>query len=184
MLSTPHPNLTIRPFQPGDLDALLPLNNAAIPAVNGLPAEELLDLVNSALICLVAERDGTVAGFLLCIGDGAAYESPNYRWLSAHLSNFAYTDRICVDAGLRGQRIGDALYGALFRHFAGTGRAFVCEVNERPPNPGSLRFHQRLGFAEIGRADHGEKAVIFLKRDPEPATAEGRTEEKAGAGVE
>ncbi|MHA7777070.1 GNAT family N-acetyltransferase [Roseibium sp. M-1] len=171
--------MTIRPFLPGDLDALLPLNNAAVPAVNGLSAEDLLDLVNSALICLVAEARGAVAGFLLCIGDGTSYDSRNYHWLSERLSNFAYTDRICVDETLRGQKIGDALYAALFRHFAGSGRAFVCEVNERPPNPGSLRFHERLGFAEIGKADHGEKAVIFLKRDPEPAAAA----DKAGDGT-
>ena len=179
MPSASNSSLTIRQFLPGDLNALLPMNNAAVPAVNGLSAEELLDLVNSALVCLVAEREGTIAGFLVCLGDGATYDSRNYRWLSERLTNIAYTDRICVDEAFRGQKIGDALYAALFRHFAGSGRAFVCEVNERPPNPGSLRFHERLGFAEIGKADHGEKAVIFLKRDPEPANAGDRAGEAA-----
>ncbi|GAA0775092.1 hypothetical protein GCM10009077_11830 [Roseibium denhamense] len=128
-----------------------------------------MDLVAAALVCLVAQHNGTPAGFLLCIGNGTDYQSPNYVWLSQKLDAFAYTDRICVSEELRGQNIGDALYKALFAHLAGTGRSFVCEVNERPPNPGSLRFHKRLGFAEIGTADHGEKAVIYLKRDPEPA---------------
>ncbi|MCX2721666.1 GNAT family N-acetyltransferase [Roseibium salinum] len=161
--------ITARPCRPGDLSRLLQLNNAAVPAVNELTAEELLDLINSALICLVAEAGETAAGFLLCIGDGTGYESRNYRWLSERLSNFAYTDRIAVDETLRGQKIGDALYAALFRHFAGTQRCFVCEVNERPPNPGSVRFHKRLGFEEIGRSDHGDKAVVYMKRAPEPA---------------
>lgn len=161
--------LTIRPFQPGDLSALLSLNNAAVPAVNELTAEELLDLVNTALVCLVADLDGTPSGLLLCLGDGADYDSRNYAWLSARLENFAYTDRIFVDEALRGRKAGEALYEALFRRLAGTGRSFVCEVNERPPNPGSLRFHNRLGFREIGKADHGDKAVVYLKREPEPA---------------
>ncbi|MDN3720286.1 hypothetical protein QW131_16385 [Roseibium salinum] len=96
--------ITARPCRPGDLSRLLQLNNAAVPAVNELTAEELLDLINSALICLVAEAGETAAGFLLCIGDGTGYESRNYRWLSERLSNFAYTDRIAVDETLRGGR--------------------------------------------------------------------------------
>jgi len=169
MTSEPTSAATVRPFQPGDLSTLLPLNNAAVPAVNELTAEELLDLVNSALVCLVAEVDGMPAGFLLCLGDGAGYDSRNYAWLSERLTHFAYTDRIAVDEDLRGRKIGDALYDFLFRHMAGSGRSFVCEVNERPPNPGSLKFHKRLGFEEIGKADHGDKAVVFLKRSPQPA---------------
>jgi predicted GNAT superfamily acetyltransferase len=158
----------IRPFEPGDLSALLLLNNAAVPAVNELTAEEMLDLVNQALVCLVAEIDEVPAGLLLCFGDRAGYESKNYLWLSERVSNFAYTDRIVVDETRRGLKIGDALYAALFEHPACSGRSFVCEVNERPPNPGSLRFHKRLGFEEFGKADNGDKAVVYLKRAPAP----------------
>jgi uncharacterized protein len=170
MTSEPSSSLKIRPFQPGDLSHLLRLNNAAVPAVNELTAEELLDLLNSALTCVVAAVEDEPRGFLLCVADGTDYESRNYRWLSERFSNFAYTDRICVDETLRGQKIGDALYSALFKHLAGSDRSFVCEVNERPPNPGSLRFHKKLGFKEIGNADNGDKAVIYLKREPEPAS--------------
>ncbi|POF29749.1 GNAT family N-acetyltransferase [Roseibium marinum] len=169
MTSRPTSSAIARPFRPGDLSKLLPLNNSAVPAVNELTAEDLLDLVNSALICLVADIDDMPAGFLLCIGDGTAYDSRNYRWLSERFSNFAYTDRIAVDEKQRGRKIGETLYDGLFRHLAGSGRSFVCEVNERPPNPGSLKFHKRLGFEEIGKADHGDKAVIYLKRPPQPA---------------
>ncbi|MCV0424496.1 MAG: GNAT family N-acetyltransferase [Roseibium sp.] len=169
MTSEQSSSVRIRPFQPGDLSTLLPLNNSAVPAVNELTAEELLDLVNVALVCLVAEIGGTPGGFLLCIADGADYQSRNYLWLSERLSNFAYTDRICVDETQRGKKIGDALYAELFKHLSETGRCFVCEVNERPPNPGSLRFHKRLGFEEVGKSDLGDKAVIYLRRAPEPA---------------
>lgn len=159
----------IRPYEPGDLSTLLLMNNAAVPAVNELTAEELLDLVNQALVCLVAEVDEAPAGLLLCIADGKAYESPNYLWLCERLTSFAYTDRIVVDEHQRGLNIGDRLYAALFKLLAGSGRSFVCEVNERPPNPGSLRFHKNLGFEEIGRANNGDKSVVYLKRAPEPA---------------
>ncbi|WP_269580665.1 GNAT family N-acetyltransferase [Roseibium sp. Sym1] len=169
MASDQRSSPTVRPFLPGDLSALLTMNNAAVPAVSDLTAEAFLDLINGALVCLVAEADGEPAGFLLCLGHGVDYDSPNYVWLSERFTDFAYTDRICVDETMRGRKLGDALYGALFQRYAGTGKVFLCEVNERPPNPGSLRFHKRLGFEEVGKADHGDKAVVYLKRAAQPA---------------
>ncbi|MEM9632600.1 MAG: GNAT family N-acetyltransferase [Pseudomonadota bacterium] len=158
----------IRPFEPGDLSALLAMNNAAVPAVSELTAEKLLDLVNAALVCLVAETNGNAVGFLLCLAEGIEYESRNYHWLSERFPKFAYTDRVCVEESVRGQKIGDAMYVDLFNRMAGSERTFLCEVNERPPNPGSLRFHNRLGFKEIGKADNGKVAVIYMQRDPKP----------------
>ena len=154
----------IRPAVKSDLKTLLQLNNAAVPAVNDLTTSELADLIASAAVCLVAEQNGRIDGFLLCLREGSAYDSRNYQWLSRERKHFAYTDRICVAAHSRGKRIGEQLYQALFEREKNTGRSFVCEVNERPPNHGSLKFHKRLGFQEIGRQDHGDKAVVYLER--------------------
>ena len=161
--------VTVRKARHDDLEDLLRINNAAVPAVNHLALEDLQTLLGKAHICLVAELDGKPGGFLLCLSERLQYGSKNYAWLSARYDSFAYTDRIAVDEALRGQRAGEALYQTLFSRLAGEGRPFVCEVNERPPNPGSFRFHKRLGFEEIGRADHGSTAVVYMKRTPEPA---------------
>ena len=160
------PSAFVRPVTKTDLPALLAMNNAAVPAVNELSIADLDALIDEALVCLVAEVDEEPAGFLLCLAEGKNYDSRNYIWLSDHLERFAYTDRICVAENARGQRIGELLYKALFDLPKADGRPFACEVNSRPPNPGSLRFHKRLGFTEIGTQDHGEKAVVYLKRDP------------------
>jgi uncharacterized protein len=160
------PSAFVRPVMDADLPALLAMNNAAVPAVNELSTADLKALIDDALVCLVAEVDEEPAGFLLCLPEGKTYDSRNYVWLSGHLERFAYTDRICVAENARGRRIGEALYKALFALPETDGRPFACEVNSRPPNPGSLRFHKRLGFSEIGTQDHGEKAVVYLKRDP------------------
>ena len=42
----------------------------------------------------------------------------------------------------------------------------VCEVNLVPPNPGSDAFHDRMGFAEVGRATLGGagKTVRYLEK--------------------
>ncbi|MEP3048317.1 MAG: GNAT family N-acetyltransferase [Roseibium sp.] len=169
MTPLPDNTIAIRPYLPGDLSALLHLNNLAVPAVSELTAEELLDLIGLSLICLVATKEDEPIGLLLCIGEGTDYKSKNYRWISERIDSFAYTDRIYVDETHRGKKIGDKLYAALFDYLKGSERCFVCEVNERPPNPGSLRFHKSLGFEEIGTADHGDTAVIYMKRQPEPA---------------
>jgi len=156
--------MLIRTFEPADLPSIHQMNSAAVPAVNELSPEELSELIGQSLACLVAVPDNRPAGFLLCLGEGLSYDSANYHWFSRNRAQFAYTDRICVDETMRGRNVGAELYGALFETLKNTGRTFVCEVNTRPPNPGSLRFHQRLGFAEIGEADHGEKAVVYLER--------------------
>ncbi|WP_417671964.1 GNAT family N-acetyltransferase [Roseibium sp.] len=160
-----HSTAIVRPVQASDLSALVEMNNQSVPAVSPLTLAELKELVTSALACLVAEIDGTPAGLLLCLKEGtSSYKSPNYAWVSANRSTFAYIDRIFIADSARGQRAGEALYQALFELPETQGRPFVCEVNSRPANPGSMRFHKRLGFTEIGEMDHGDKAVVFLER--------------------
>lgn len=157
----------IRSVRDEDVDQLVELNNRAVPAVSDLTPASLKELLDSALTCLVAELEGRPVGMLLCLQEGtSSYKSPNYAWVSANVPAFAYIDRIFVAEEARGQQIGEQLYKALFDHEKTAGRPFVCEVNSRPPNPGSMKFHKRLGFSEIGEMDHGDKAVVFLKREP------------------
>ena len=59
------------------------------------------------------------------------------------------------------------LYGAVF-HAAKTARAerVCCEVNLEPPNPGSVRFHEQLGFRGIGEqsTEKGQKRVLLMEK--------------------
>lgn len=158
----------IRPFAPGDTACVLAANEASLPAVNSLTEDDLADLVGQSAVTLVAEVDGAPAGLLICLDHTARYASRNFAWLKDRLGTFAYVDRIALAPGARGRGLGEALYRSLLRHLAADPRhrdlPLACEVNSRPANPGSLRFHQRLGFREIGSADHGDKAVIYLAR--------------------
>ncbi|WP_417686414.1 GNAT family N-acetyltransferase [Roseibium sp.] len=164
--SQPASAVIVRQIHYDDLAPLVEMNNRAIPAVSELTVSSLRELVEEALACIVAELDGKPAGLLLCLKEGTtSYASPNYAWVSSKLPQFAYIDRIFVDEAARGLRIGEALYDALARLQETRGRPMVCEVNSRPPNPGSMRFHERLGFRPIGEMDHGDKAVVFLQRD-------------------
>jgi uncharacterized protein len=63
--------------------------------------------------------------------------------------------------------VGRALYAELAK-LAGTlgARFLCCEVNTSPANPGSLEFHRRLGFTQIGTMDTTDgRTVALLRRD-------------------
>jgi uncharacterized protein len=141
----------LRPYVPADLPALVAINDAAHPAVPITPAEELAELVAMSRLALVAD-DGEPAGFVIALAPGLPYASENYTWFSARSPDFLYVDRIVLHPRLQGQGVGPRLYGAVEDAARADGATEItCEVNVRPPNPGSLAFHTRLGFTEVGR---------------------------------
>ena len=123
-----------------------------------------LDAERRRLWAGVASPDGTTGG-LIAFGPGAAYASPNYRWFDARHADFLYVDRVVVDAACRGAGLGRALYGALRDHASGRTPLLACEVNEQPPNPASMAFHERFGFAAVGRqeTEGGTKQVALME---------------------
>jgi uncharacterized protein len=157
----------IRDLGPVDHAGALAINHANTPAVGELDADRFERLVAQCAIALAADVDGALAGFCLVLGPGADYASVNYRWFAARYDDFAYLDRVAVDAPYRNAGIGRALYAEVVRRT--TARWFLLEVNVRPRNDGSLRFHRRLGFAEVGQQEtpYGAR-VALLARDLAP----------------
>lgn len=157
--------MRIRDWRPDDLDALHRINEASTPGVGSVSPERLAMLAGASLVTLVADAEGAPVGFLICLGEGAGYTSPNYLWVSQRHERFAYVDRVGVDPVWRGRGVGGQLYETLLARVSGLRDVLACEVNERPPNPGSLRFHRRLGFLPVGRqAFADDKAVVYLER--------------------
>lgn len=155
----------IRSFQPGDLPALYAINVSGEPGV-GKVTEEALGEIIAAGDCMVAtDENVTPIGFLIALGPDAAYASKNYLWFNARYESFAYVDRIAVAERARGQGVGAALYQAAFAKHAGSALLIGCEVNTAPPNPRSMHFHTRLGFAEVGTSQFTpDYAVAYLAR--------------------
>ena len=170
--------LDLRPPTPADLTALVDLNNAAAPAMNRLPAQDLARLVDAAAWARVAVAGDAVVGGLVALdGPGLDYESENYAWFSGRYDAFLYVDRVVVSTARRGAGIGSGLYRALLGHAEDVGHRVVCaEVNVRPANPGSLRFHHRHGFEPVGEQDTkgGTVRVRMLAREVGPAPMSGR----------
>jgi predicted GNAT superfamily acetyltransferase len=146
-------SVAIRPYAPADLDALVVVNDGAYPAVPITPADELAELIAMSRLTLVAD-DGDVAGFVVALAPGRSYASENYAWFSGRSSDFLYVDRIVLAPRLQGQGVGPRLYAAVEEAARADGATEItCEVNVRPANPGSLAFHARLGFVEVGRQE-------------------------------
>jgi uncharacterized protein len=162
----------LRPIAPADLPALATLNDAAAPAVNRLGLDGLAAHVPRCdLAVMVADDAGSPAAFLLALAPGADYDSENYRWFSAHRPGSLYVDRIVVAPAAHGRGLGRALYGAVADRATELGLTEItCEVNLEPPNPGSLAFHARLGFTQVGEqvTKGGAVRVALLARAVPP----------------
>lgn len=142
----------IRAAAIGDLPDVLRLNRQYEHFLSPLSLERLHDLHVAAACHRVAIADGRVVAFLIALREGADYDSPNYRWFAERRARFLYIDRVVVGADVQGQGLGLRLYEDLFdlARRMQVDRV-TCEFDTDPPNPGSARFHQKLGFVEVGR---------------------------------
>lgn len=155
--------MAVRPLTSADADWVLATNNAAVPAVGELDAERLSRLVEQSVLALaVAVADDTdPAGFCLVLAPGVDYSSVNYRWFGDRYADFAYLDRVVIAPRHRGRGLGRELYD----HVEAESDAewFCLEVNLRPRNDESLAFHERLGFAEVGRQETDYGALVSMQ---------------------
>lgn len=151
-----------------DLPAILEMNNAAVPAVNLLDADDLSALFAICDVALVAtDRDSAVIAFVLSLSGGQKYSSENYQWFEARGVRHQYIDRIVVGPQATGLGLGRALYESIFERARERGATDItAEVNVHPPNPGSLAFHERLGFRQLAEQDtkDGTVRVALLAR--------------------
>jgi predicted GNAT superfamily acetyltransferase len=161
----------IRDITAADVPRLVELNNHNVPAVS--PSDEggmtaLVAATDAAVAVVDGAAPSEVLGFALLLRAGADYASENYRWFEARSTDFLYVDRIVVADAAQNAGAGRVLYDWIFARARAAGLAEVtCEVNVEPPNPGSMRFHERLGFVEVGRqSTKGDTIVVALLAAP------------------
>ncbi len=160
--------LRLRVMRPSDLTDVTALNASASPAVNTLTEDEVAELHAMSDVALVAtNRDREVIAFLLSLGMGQPYASENYRWFEARGVSHQYIDRIVVAPSAKGTGVGRALYESVFERARERGVSEVTtEVQLDPPNPGSVSFHEHLGFHHVAeqRTRGGTVLVALLAR--------------------
>lgn len=152
-----------------DLADVLALNQAHVPHVGPLDERRLAGLLAETSLALGAhDEHGELEGFVLVLGPGADYDSPNYQWFAQRHDDFLYVDRIVVRSPAHRSGLGRRLYAAVFDHARAVAAPVVtAEVNVDPPNPVSSAFHESMGFAEVGRQEtYGVSVTVALMAAP------------------
>ncbi len=156
--------LTLRDALAEDLDEVLALNEANVPAVGKVSIEKMHWFREHAHYFRIVVAEDRLAAFLIGLRPGTRYESSNYRWFCDNYDDFAYVDRIAVSDQARRLGLASRLYEDFATAMAGAG-VMTCEVNILPPNPSSMRFHERRGFRQVGTIEYepGAKAVALME---------------------
>ncbi len=157
-------SMLLRDATEADMAAVHALNEMSVPAVNSLSRERLEWLARECEYFRVAEFGRDVAGFLMCLAPGAPYDSPNFGWLKARYEDFLYIDRVAVSSLYHRRGVAAALYRDAASSAGERFRLLAAEVNTRPRNEPSLRFHARMGFEAVGSRDHGNVEVQYVVR--------------------
>ena len=157
----------IRDIDEADLEDVWTLNQSETPHVGSVDPGRIRWFASHACYFRVARDELGLAGFLIGLRPGTSYESPNYRWFCARYPDFGYVDRVAVTVRARRSGLASRLYEDFARSLPAAVPVMTCEVNLRPPNEASMRFHQRLGFRTVGslESDGGAREVALLTRD-------------------
>ena len=144
---------TTRNIEIADLPQVLEINNANTPGVSELTMSELETDIKNCLHALAIDNEkGEVCAFCITFAPDAPDGGANHQWFAERYKSFVYLDRIAIDSNHQNRGLGALLYQSVEQHMLNSAEhsLLCCEVNLEPPNPGSLRFHQRIGFKECG----------------------------------
>ena len=158
-------NMDIIALSASDIDAMWTINEQGLPGTGKVSKEEIGQLLEFSSLSVGVFDQSELLGFVICLPPNTAYGSLNYAWFNEHYDSFVYVDRIAVAEEKRNRGVGSSLYNHVVSHSEQHRVPVAAEVNRNPPNPGSMRFHHRFGFEEVGVLHHEEKSVtMFVKR--------------------
>lgn len=166
MVSEQQIEFTLRNVETADLPAVLRLNKAVVPAVNDIGYEQMQWFAEHAAYFRVAGSRHGVLAFLIGMRAGTRYASPNYRWFCDQYEDFGYIDRVAVAENARRLGLATTMYRDFESSLPDCVPVLTCEVNVRPLNESSMRFHERYGFKQVAQQviDDGGKEVALLAK--------------------
>ena len=152
------------PVRAADFAALLALNNDHAAELSLLDPASFERLVGKAFL---ANQSAGADAFVVAFDQTGDYDSANFLWFKARFERFLYVDRVVVAPAARGRGLARALYDSVFAAAeAARFSRVVCEINMDPPNPASTRFHEALGFHQVGQGtlDRNGKTVGYHEK--------------------
>lgn len=157
----------IRDIDAPSIAAVHEMNEAALPHVNSVSTAFFSARMHDGSYFRAAYDGDRPAAFLLAMDETADYDSLNFLWFRSRYRRFVYIDRVVVAPDHRRAGLGRMLYADLAARAGGWTPRLACEVNLRPSNEPSLRFHERQGFRPVGTqdTDGGLKTVSLMTRE-------------------
>ena len=155
----------VRNIESADLTRVLEINNANTPGVSELTLSELETDIENCLHALAIDNEhGEVCAFCFTFAPDAPEAGANHRWFADRFESFVYLDRIAIDPTYQNLGLGVLLYQSVEQQIIDSAQhsLLCCEVNLEPPNPGSLRFHHRIGFTEVGQQSPQQNYVVSM----------------------
>ena len=145
------------------LQKLYDLNQANTPEVGYLDSKNnLITLIKLSAYNLLALKGDEIIGFIICMREGSAYGSENYKFFTKKLKKFLYVDRVAIDERHRREGLGQSIYENIFKLAKKENLPIALEVNTQPINQPSLDFHQKMGFDQVGVKDFDDHSVAYF----------------------
>ena len=156
---------TISPTVSAHLPTIVKINQEALPAVSSVTLKDIEHFLSTVDYFSTLQLDDTIAGFLIALTPGKDYHSSNYQWFEKKYNSFMYVDRIVIDRAYQSNGFGWAFYNNLREFTEGRSPRITCEVNLKPPNEGSIIFHEKYGFRQVGtqETEGGKKEVSLME---------------------
>ncbi len=157
--------MQLRDVTDADLAAVLALNEDSVPHVSSIEHAQMRWFAENASYFRVVIENDRLAGFLIGLRPGLDYPSENYRWFCDNYEEFAYVDRVAVDKSARRLGVASMLYEDFGNQFRNEVPRMTCEVNIRPANEGSMRYHILRGFVQVAtqKTEGGKKEVALME---------------------
>jgi len=145
------------------LHSIYDLNQSNTPEVGSLKSmNHLKQLIEVSSYNLLVLDDEKVIGFIICMREGSAYGSENYKFFTQRLKKFLYVDRVAIDEQHRRAGLGQAIYENIFVLARNNDLPIALEVNTQPVNQPSLNFHEKMGFDKVGTRDFDDHSVAYF----------------------
>lgn len=154
--------MVIRRVQEKDLLGVIELNNRESKWVGKKDIDFFQKYINIPIF-IIFESNEKIVGFLMAMNEKINYDSENYLWFKKRYDKFYYIDRVIVDESMRGKGIASRLYKEVIGKKGNI--PLVAEVSIVPSNEGSVIFHDKIGFKEVGTLKSGDKKVRMYYLD-------------------
>jgi len=159
----------LRIFTEGDYDEnyvsdIYSINQDNVPEVGSLDSiDQQKKLLSVSSYHSILLEDDELIGFAICFRESRSYWSENYKYFENKLDRFLYVDRIAIRSEYRRQGHAKRMYEDIFIFANQDGLTVTAEVNTKPANQGSIRFHEYMGFKEVGVRSFDDHDVAYFE---------------------